>query len=176
MWSISSNFSLLQFKSSEIGLLIVNMLLCQGSVGLSSWLCLIVSSKSQVLHWLVGQVIVLQNQVFWYFEFLIIFFNVLLTWQNKWMTIPSLCRLLLILEEVRSCNVLSEVVHERSCGFGLGKSQIWFEALTIVVVTVWRWHRCHLATHFVKIDWLSDWMACMTAHHWRIVSWRVRLR
>jgi hypothetical protein len=53
------------------------------------------------------------------------------------MTLAPLYRLLLVLEEVRSRDVLSEVIHERSCGFGLGKSHICFKALTIIIVAIW---------------------------------------
>jgi len=176
MWILSSNFSLLQLRSDEVGVLAVIILLDKGRVGVGHWFLLISNSKSQVLHCLVSQVIFLQSQVFWYFEFLIIFDIVLVTWQNKWMTLSPMHRFLLVLEEVSGGNLLSEIVHERSCGFGLGKSHICFETLTIVVISMWRRHRRHLAAHDVKIDLLSDRMACMTAHHRRMIGWRVRLR
>lgn len=92
------------------------------------------------------------------------------------MTLPSLHRLLLVLEEVRGSNIISEIVHERSCGFRLVVSHICFEALTVVVVAVWRRHRCHLAAHHVKVYRLCHVMATKTTHHRRMISWRVRLR
>ena len=157
-------------------MLAFNILLGQGRVSVGCRRLLFVDWNCHILYWLVCEVIVWQSQVFWDFEFLIIINNIMLTWQNKWMTLPPLYRFLLVLEEVRGGNLLSEVVHERSCGFGLGKSHICFEALTIIIVAMWRRHRCHLTTHFVKIDLLPNRMAYMTSHHRWMIGWRVCLR